>query len=80
MAQESAGVAQQLDQGLHGAMLADLQAIKDKERIRFPADLHHVGTTLQRYAVLVQTLFQGGGDVHPFVRAIWALATGYHKT
>ena len=79
-AQESAGVTQQLDQGLHGATLADLQAIKDKERIRFPTDLHQVGTTLQRYAVLVQTLFQGAAEPpHPIVRACWALAMGYQN-
>ena len=47
-AQESASIAQQLDQGLHGATLADIQAIKEKEKIRFPMDLHQVGTTLQR--------------------------------
>ena len=80
-AQESAGVAQQLDQGAHGATLSDIQAIKEKERIRFPTDLHQVGTTLQRYAVLVQTLFQGGAEPpRPFVRSIWALSMGYqHK-
>ncbi|KAI2493228.1 hypothetical protein MHU86_21302 [Fragilaria crotonensis] len=79
-AQESAGVSQQLDQGMHGATLSDIQAIKDKEKIRFPTDLHQVGTTLQRYAVLVQTLFQGVAEpVHPFVRSIWALATGYQN-
>jgi hypothetical protein len=79
-AQESAGVSQQLDQGMHGATLADIQAIKDKEKIRFPTDLHQVGTTLQRYAVLVQTLFQGAAEpVHPFARSIWALAMGYQN-
>ena len=80
-AQESAGASQQLDQGMHGATLSDIQAIKDKERIRFPTDLHQVGTNLQRYAILVQTLFQGATEPpHSFVRSIWALAMGYqHK-
>ena len=77
-AQEAAGMAQQLDQGLHGATLADIQAIKEKEKVRFPTDLHQVGTTLHRYAVLVQTLFQSATELpHPFVKAVWRLATGY---
>ena len=40
--------------------------------------MHQVGITLQRYAVLVQALFQGTtAAVHPFVRAIWELTTGF---
>ena len=69
-AQAAAGVAQQLDQGLHNANLADIQAIKDKERVRFPSDLHQVAITLQRYAVLVQTFVRGETGGRPSVRAI----------
>ena len=77
-AQAAAGVAHQLEQGTSNANLADIQAIKEKEKVRFPNDMHQVGITLQRYAVLVQTLFQGGAAaVHPFVRAVWELATGF---
>lgn len=38
-------------------------------------------TTLQRYAVLVQTLFQCAAEPpqHPFLRACWALAMGYQN-
>ena len=72
-AQAAAGVALQLDQCLHNDnLLADIQAIKDKEKVRFPSDLHQVAITLQRYAVLVQTLFQGKpAAVHPFVKSLW---------
>ena len=78
-AQATAGVAHQLEQGTSNANLSDIQAIKDKEKVRFPNDMHQVGITLQRYAVLVQTLFQGTATtaVHPFVRAVWELATGF---
>lgn len=79
-AQAAAGVTQQLDQGLHNANLADIQAIKEKEKVRFPSDLHQVAITLQRYAVLVQTLFQGKpAAVHPFVQALWNLAVGFQN-
>ena len=67
----AARVAQQLDQGLHNANLADIQVLKDKEKMRFPGDLHQVAITLQRYAVLVQALFQEEpAAVHPFVQAL----------
>jgi hypothetical protein len=79
-AQATAGVAQQLEQGTSNANLSDIQAIKDKEKVRFPKDMHQVGITLQRYAVLVQTLFQGAtAAVHPFVRAVWELTTGFQN-
>jgi hypothetical protein len=78
--QAAAGVAQQLDQGVHNANLADIQAIKDKEKVRFPSDLHQVAITLQRYAVLVQALFQGKpAAVHPFVQSLWNLAVGFQN-
>ena len=79
-AQAAAGVAQQLDQGLHNANLADIQALKDKEKVRFPGDLHQVAITLQRFAVLVQALFQGKpAAVHPFVQSLWNLAEGFQN-
>ena len=82
--QTAACVAQQLDQGLHNANLVDIQAIKEKEKVRFPSHLHQVGIMLQRYAVLVQALFQGKlAAVHPFVQAFgtwWSsFRTGYHS-
>lgn len=73
-AHDTAATTQQLEQGSQNASLADIKAIKEKERIKFPRDLHHVSITLQRYAVLVQCLFQGLGAPHPFVGTVWALA------
>ena len=79
-AQATAGVEQQLEQGTSNANLLDIQAIKDKEKVRFPKDMHQVGITLQRYAMLVRTLFQGTtAAVHPFVRAVWELTTGFQN-
>jgi hypothetical protein len=52
-AQEVASTTQQLEQGSQNASLADIKSIKERERIRFPRDLHHVCITLQRYAVLL---------------------------
>lgn len=76
-AQEVASTTQQLEQGSQNATLADIKSIKERERIRFPRDLHHVGITLQRYAVLLQCLFQGMGAPHPLVRSVWALADDF---
>ena len=76
-AQDSAALTHQLEQGSQNASLADIRSIKDKERVRFPRDLHNVGITLQRYAVLLQCLFQGAGPPHPLVRSIWALADDF---
>ena len=76
-AQDLASTTQQLEQGSQNASLADIRAIKEKERIRFPRDLHHVGITLQRYAVLLQCLFQGVGAPHPLVSSVWTLAEDF---
>jgi hypothetical protein len=78
-AQAAAGVAhQQLEQGTSNANLADIQAIKEKEKVHFPNDMHQVGITLQQYAELVQTLFQGtAAAFNLFVRAVWELAAGF---
>ena len=76
-AQDVAATTHQLEQGSQNASLADIRSIKDKERIRFPRDLHHVGISLQQYAVLLQCLFQGSGAPHPLVRSVWALADDF---
>lgn len=76
-AQESAAVATQLDQGSTNATLADIRELRSTEKIKMPKDLHHVSLTLQRYAVLVHTLFQGAGNGHTLVQAIWLLANTF---
>ena len=76
-AQDLAATIQQLEQGSQNASLADIKAIKFKERIRFPRDLHTVSITLQRYAVLLHCLFQGVGPPHPLVRSAWAVAEDF---
>lgn len=43
----NAMVANQLDQGTANASLADIQDIKDKERVKLLQDLHQVSLTLQ---------------------------------
>lgn len=77
-AQEAATVTYQLDQGNQNASFADIQAIKANEKVRFPSDLHQAGITLQRFAVLSQTLLQGTNGVpHPFVKNLWTFANGF---
>lgn len=77
-AQEAASVTHQLDQGNQNASLADIQAIKANEKVRFPSDLHQTGITLQRFAVLSQALLQStSGEVHPFVKSLWTFANGF---
>ena len=66
-------ISDQLAQGDHNASLEDYQAIREKEKLRFPRDTLEVGITLTRYAVLCQTLFQGPGPTNPFVDCIWKL-------
>jgi hypothetical protein len=78
-AQEAATLGQQLELGSHNVTLADVQTIKAKERVRFPTDIYQVGITLIRYAVLMQTLLQGVGPPHPYVQAVWDLATKFHQ-
>ncbi|KAI2512522.1 adenylate kinase [Fragilaria crotonensis] len=74
-------VANQLEQeGTANATLADIRDIRDKEKVKMPQDLHQVSLALQRYAVLVHTLFQGPGEPNPFVRrCMWHLASTYHE-
>jgi hypothetical protein len=77
-AQEVASVTHQLDQGTQNASLADIQAIKVSEKVRFPSDLHQTSITLQRFAVLAQALLQSSsGELHPFVRNLWTFANGF---
>jgi hypothetical protein len=76
-AQESAAVAAQLDQGSANASLADIRELKSSEKVKMPKDLHHVSLTLQRFAVLVHTLFQGPGNGHTLVQAVWLLANTF---
>ena len=68
----------QLDQGTNQATLADVRSIREKEKVKLPRDLHQVAVTVQRYAVLIHTLFQSeNGPRHPFVRPLWNLAEAF---
>jgi hypothetical protein len=71
----AANIANQLSQGEQSASLSDYREIREKERIKFPRDISEVRITLLRYAVLCQGLFQGVGPPHPFVEAMWGLAS-----
>lgn len=77
-ANEVANLALQLDQGTNQATLADVRSIREKEKVKLPRDLHQVAVTVQRYAVLVHTMFQSeNGPRHPFVRSLWSLAEAF---
>lgn len=76
-AQEAAAVAAQLDHGNANASLADIRELKNTEKLRMPRDLHQVGLTLQRFAVLAHTLFQGPGASHTLVQALWLLSNTF---
>lgn len=78
-AQEAAVLGQQLELGSHNVSLADVRTLKDKEKVRFPLDVYQVGISLIRYAVLLQVLLQGAGPPHPYVQAMWDLATKFHQ-
>ena len=79
-AQEAASVTNQLDQGTQNASVANIQAIKASEKVRFPSDLQQTSNSLQRFAVLAQALLQGsGGKPHPFVKSMWMFANGFLK-
>jgi hypothetical protein len=78
-AQEAAVLGQQLELGSHNVSLADVRTLKDKEKVRFPMDVYRVGISLIRYAVLLQVLLQGAGPPHPYVQAMWDLATKFHQ-
>ena len=67
----ASAIADQLAQGEHSASLADVRTIREGEKVKFPLNATEVTVTLLRYAVLCQTLFQGAGDDHPFVDALW---------
>jgi hypothetical protein len=72
----ASAVSEQLAQGAHSATLADIRTIREGEKVKFPLNVSEVSITLHRYAVLCHTLFQGAGAAHPFVEALWAVATG----
>ena len=76
-AMDHAMVANQLDQGIANASLADIREIRNKEKVKLPQDLNQVSYTLQCYAVLVHTLFQGPGAANPFVTCMWKLCDLY---
>lgn len=78
-AQDSAAVAAQLvDQGSTNASLADIRELRSTEKVKMPRDLHQVSLTLQRFAVLAHTLFQGPGNGHTLlVQALWLLANSF---
>ena len=78
-AMDRAMVANQLDQGVANASLADIREIRDKEKVKLPQDLNQVSYTLQRYAVLVHALFQGPGAANPFVTCMWKLANTFNE-
>lgn len=75
---DTAEVARQLDLGHQSASIADIRALKDKEKVRLPKDLHQVAITLFRFAVLTECLFQSATqDPHPLVGTLWRLAKEY---
>lgn len=78
-AMDHAMVANQLDQGTANASLADIREIREKEKVKLPRDLNQVSYTLQRYAVLAHTLFQGPGASNPFVACMWTLANTFNE-
>jgi hypothetical protein len=55
------------------------QWIRDKEKVKLPRDLNQVSYTLQRFAVLAHTLFQGPGASNPFVTSMWMLASTFNE-
>ena len=72
----ASAVADQLAQGDQNAsFLSDIRTIREGEKLKFPLNASEVCVTLFRYAVLCQTLFQGSGPAHPFVTALWDVAT-----
>lgn len=73
----ASAVADQLVQGNYSASLAEIRTIKEGEKAKFPLNVsEEVSITLHRYAVLCPTMFQGEGASHPFVTALWAVASG----
>ena len=75
----AASLGHQLSQGEQNASLSDYRTIREQEKVKFPKDFLEVYITLARYAVLLcQGLFQGPGERHPFVEAMWAIAVSMH--
>lgn len=71
----AATTADQLAQGDQNASLADIRTIREGEKVKFPLNASEVCVTLYRYAILCETLFQGAWPKHPFVDALWTVAT-----
>ena len=78
-AMDAAMLANQLDQGTANASLADIREIRDKEKIKLSHDLNQVSYTLQRFAVLAHTRFQGPDASNPFVTSMWMLASTFNE-
>lgn len=76
----AASIANQLAQGEQTASLSDYRTIREKEKVKFPRDVSEVCITLFRYAVLCHSLFQGAGGPHPFVEAMWKLASNMQNS
>jgi hypothetical protein len=76
---DNATVAKQLDQGTANASMADIRVIWEEEKVPMPHNLNRVSLMLQRYAVLMHTLFQGPGATNPYVQCVWLLASIFHK-
>jgi hypothetical protein len=74
----AASIGHQLAQGKQNASLSNYRSIREHEKVKFK-DFLEVYITLARYAVLCQGLFQGPGEKHPFVEAMWAIALSIHS-
>ena len=70
----TASLGNQLSAGDHQANLADIRTIREKERLKFPIDVNQACTTIMRYAVLCQALFQGANGPNAFVDTVWKFA------
>ena len=53
-------ISLQLAHGDQTASLADYRTLRDKEKVKFPRNTMDVCISLTRFAILCQTLFQGG--------------------
>lgn len=75
----TANLGNQLSQGDQNATSADIRIIRDNEKLKVPSDISQTCITLHRFAVLCQVLFQGEGEPHPFVEALWRLGVDMHN-
>jgi hypothetical protein len=77
--QAAAMIGNQLAQGEQNPTLADYRTLRESEKLKPPRDILQVSITLQRFAVLVQCLFQGAGRAHPLVESLWSLASSFQN-